>query len=76
VFGLDHDVACADIDHDCAAKLAFPVMRGWVDSFIGSHLSELIEAQGIPQEEPHLACKFYGSSSMKRYDMLDARGSA
>jgi hypothetical protein len=35
-------------------RLAFPATRGWVEYFIGCHLSEFIETRNTQQEEPQL----------------------
>lgn len=43
-----------DIRHYCSTKFNKKITKGWVDSFIGRHLTELIETTSTPQEEPRL----------------------
>ena len=43
-----------DIRNYCSLKFNKKMTKGWVDSFIGRHLTELIETTSTPQEEPRL----------------------
>jgi hypothetical protein len=47
-------VTRTEILHYCERKFNVPATRGWVDSFILRHQSELIEKKILPQEEPRL----------------------
>jgi hypothetical protein len=47
-------VSRTDVRHYFSLKFETEIMKGWVDSFIGRHLTQLIETKSMPQEEPRL----------------------
>jgi hypothetical protein len=52
--GKSQSVTRIDILHWCIESLGQSVIRGWVDSFIGLHLTDLTEKTNNPQEHPGL----------------------
>jgi hypothetical protein len=47
-------VSRTEVRHYCSLKFKTEITKGWVDSFIGRHLAQLIETKSMPQEEPRL----------------------